>query len=160
MTKYSPYRIQQLAVQAAIDSGDFNKASEIAMISPMVFARKPREPAQTGHNQTLTEPAERDIFYVIGWNFARIAKKIRRKKEMKTYDLIDKGKYIEVFNAGILEKTFNLSLSKSETIQNVKVIGKSGNMIMLRYVWYPETEHINHTAERFEKWIDENYTRA
>lgn len=41
---------------------------------------KPREPAQTRHNQTLTEPAERDIFCMIGRKIARIAKKILRRK--------------------------------------------------------------------------------
>ena len=81
MTNYSPYRIQQLAVQAAIDSGDYDRASEIAMISPMVFAHKPREPAQTGHNPTLTTTAKRDIFYVIGGKVGRVYKIVRRKRK-------------------------------------------------------------------------------
>ena len=40
---------------------------------------KPREPALSGHNQTLTEPAERDIFYVIGGMVSRVCKAMRRK---------------------------------------------------------------------------------
>ena len=75
---HSPYRIQQLAVQAAIDSGDFAKASEIAMLNPMLFAHKPREPAQTGYNQTLTATAKHDIFYVIGGIVSRVYKAMRR----------------------------------------------------------------------------------
>lgn len=79
---------------------------------------------------------------------------------MKLYDLINKGTHIDVYRAGIIDKVFRLSMSKTETIQTVKVIGKSGNIIVLRYVWYPETEHINHTAERYDKWIDANYKRV
>ena len=78
---HSPYRIQQLAVQAAIDSGDFSKASEIAMLNPMLFAHKPREPALSGHNQTLTGTAEHDIFYVIGGMISRVCKAMRRKRK-------------------------------------------------------------------------------
>lgn len=80
---------------------------------------------------------------------------------MKIYDLIDKGNYIQAFNAGVLEETFNLSLSTHETIQCVKVKSKSpdSSVIILRYSWTPETEHINHTAEKYERFISENYER-
>ena len=40
---------------------------------------KPREPALSGHNQTLTEPAEHDIFWMIGRGISRVCKAIRRK---------------------------------------------------------------------------------
>ena len=40
---------------------------------------KPREPARTEYNRTLTEPAERDIFYVIGGKISRVYKAMRRK---------------------------------------------------------------------------------
>ena len=39
---------------------------------------KPREPAQTGYNRTLTETAEHDIFYEIGGMISRTCKAIRR----------------------------------------------------------------------------------
>ena len=71
---YSPYRIQQLAVQAAIDSGDFAKASQIAMLNPMLFAHKPREPAQTG--TIRNDPKQTDIFYRFGKTLSRIIKHI------------------------------------------------------------------------------------
>lgn len=41
---------------------------------------KPREPAQTGDDQTLTEPRKDDIFCMMGRKLARIAKKILRRK--------------------------------------------------------------------------------
>ena len=44
-----------------------------------LYRPKPREPAQTGDNPTLTEPAKRDIFCMIGRKLARIAKKILRR---------------------------------------------------------------------------------
>ena len=71
---YSPYRIQQLAVQTAIDSGDFAKASQIAMLNPMLFAHKPREPAQTEPNRT--EPEQFDLAYQIGKTIARIIRRV------------------------------------------------------------------------------------
>ena len=40
---------------------------------------KPREPAQTGDNRTLTATAKRDIFYVIGGKISRVYKTMRRK---------------------------------------------------------------------------------
>ena len=42
---------------------------------------KPREPARTGYNQTLTEPAERDIFWMIGRGISRVYKAMRRKRK-------------------------------------------------------------------------------
>ena len=71
---YSPYRIQQLAVQAAIDSGDFTKASQIAMLNPMIFAHKPREPAQTG--TIRNNPEQTDIFYRFGKGISKLIKRI------------------------------------------------------------------------------------
>lgn len=43
-----------------------------------LYRPKPREPAQTGYNQTLTGTAERDIFYVIGGMISRAYKAMRR----------------------------------------------------------------------------------
>ena len=43
-----------------------------------IYRHKPREPAQTGYNQTLTGTAERDIFYVIGGMISRAYKAMRR----------------------------------------------------------------------------------
>ena len=39
---------------------------------------KPREPALSGHNQTLTGTAERDIFWMIGRGISRMCKAMRR----------------------------------------------------------------------------------
>ena len=74
MTNHSIYRIQQLAVQAAIDSGDYAKASEIAMINPMVFAHKPREPAQTG--TIRNDPENSDLAYRIGKRISQIIRRV------------------------------------------------------------------------------------
>lgn len=75
-TVYSPYRIQQLAVQAAIDSGDFDKASEIAMMNPIAFARKPREPAQTGTIRNNSENS--DFAYRIGKRISQIIRRLSK----------------------------------------------------------------------------------
>ena len=43
-----------------------------------LYRPKPREPAQTGYNQTLTATAKHDIFYVIGGIVSRVYKAMRR----------------------------------------------------------------------------------
>lgn len=43
-----------------------------------LYRPKPCEHAQTGHNQTLTATAKRDIFYVIGGIISRVYKAMRR----------------------------------------------------------------------------------
>lgn len=64
---------------------------------------KPREPAQTEHDQTLTEPAKRDIFYVIGGKISRIVKAAKKRTEEKTmknnFTLAD-GYTIEIVSLG------------------------------------------------------------
>jgi hypothetical protein len=54
MNAVNLYRAQQLAIAAAIDSGDYGKASDLLRQDLQTFAQLPTESAQTGHNQTLT----------------------------------------------------------------------------------------------------------
>lgn len=70
------YRMQQLAIEAAIDAGEYHKASDIlhAGISP--YMRPPDTILhETGYNRTLTEPQKCGIIQSI----KRIAQKIRRE---------------------------------------------------------------------------------
>lgn len=71
------YRAQQLAIAAAIDAGEYHKASDIlhAGISP--YMRPPDTIRhESGYNQTLTAPQKCGIIQSI----KRIAQKIRREK--------------------------------------------------------------------------------
>ena len=77
---------------------------------------------------------------------------------MKTFDLIDKGS-IQVMSAGHIEKYFELSLQATETIRLVKAHNAKGEMIVLRYSFNPETEHLNHIAEKYERFISKYYER-
>lgn len=52
--------------------------TELLTYTANYYDNKPREPAQTGDNQTLTATAKRDIFYVIGGKISRVYKAMRR----------------------------------------------------------------------------------
>lgn len=79
---------------------------------------------------------------------------------MTIYDLIvDRSGKVTRYNQGIIEKTLGLSLATVETIRMVKVKGAEGRPVWLRYAYTPETEHLNHTAEEFEKYIDKYWER-
>ena len=75
------------------------------------------------------------------------------------YDLIDKGDRIIRISFGYIEHYFNQSLLHNETIKAVKVRGADGKVVILRYSYYPDTEHLNHIALRYEKWIDQYFER-
>lgn len=77
---------------------------------------------------------------------------------MTTFDLIDKGT-ICAMSAGYIEKYFELSLQNTETVKMVKVRNSKGEVITLRYTYNPETEHLNHTAEKYEEFISKYYER-
>ena len=68
------YRIQQLAIAAAIDAGEYEKASDILHAgiahAPLVSVQAETE---TGYNRTLTAPQKCGIIQSI----KRIAQKIR-----------------------------------------------------------------------------------
>ena len=75
------YRIQQLMIQAAIDAGDFEKASDLARLDISEFSKPSHDPpTESGDNQTLTDSSERDIMYTIGGMISRAVK--RRKRTM------------------------------------------------------------------------------
>lgn len=75
------------------------------------------------------------------------------------YDLIHTSNGITPMNFGLLEKTFDQSLCSSDTIKCVKVRTKDERVIILRYSYNTNTEHLNHIAENYEKWISQNYKR-
>lgn len=78
---------------------------------------------------------------------------------MKVYDLIERGAIIDVMNAGYIEKYFQSSTESSEDVKMVKVYNSKGEVICLRYTYYPDTEHLNHKAERYEDFISKHYER-
>lgn len=78
---------------------------------------------------------------------------------MKVYDLIEKGTTIDVMSAGYIEKYFTLSTESSDDVKMVKVYNSKGEVICLRYTYNPDTEHLNHEAERYENFISKHYER-
>lgn len=72
------YRQQQLAIAAAIESGDYNKASDLLRQDIRTFA-EPEQSAQTGHNQTLTPRRKCGIIKAI----KRYVRRWKRKQEVK-----------------------------------------------------------------------------
>lgn len=78
---------------------------------------------------------------------------------MKVYDLIERGTTIDVMSAGYIEKYFQLSSLSSYDVKMVKVYNSKGEVICLRYTYYPDIEHLNHNAEKYEDFISEHYER-
>lgn len=73
---------------------------------------------------------------------------------MKKYDLITDSCGISVYNEGILEKTFRLSLLKTEQIKTVFCVSAAtGDTIGIRY-------SAGENAEKYENYIDSHYTRT
>lgn len=79
MNTASLYQAQQRAVMAAIDAGDYSKASELAWRDVRTFAH-PEQPAQTGHNQTLTAPTKCGIIKMMIRRHVRRWKNRRERK--------------------------------------------------------------------------------
>ena len=74
------------------------------------------------------------------------------------YDLLDTNNGIQRFNAGKLEKTFELSLCKDEFIKCVKIRNSDGKVCILRYAYY-----IGNCNQKrndvFEKHIEKYYEK-
>lgn len=83
MNAVNLYRAQQLAISAAIDSGDYGKASDLLRQDLQTFAQSPTESAQTGHNQTLTAPQKCGIIKAIKRHVRRWKRKQEGKKMKK-----------------------------------------------------------------------------
>ena len=64
MNAVNLYRMQQLAISAAIDSGDYGKASDLLRQDLQTFAQ-PEAAAQTGYKRTLTAPTKCGIIKMI-----------------------------------------------------------------------------------------------
>jgi hypothetical protein len=92
MNAVNLYREQQLAISAAIDSGDYGKASDLLRQDLQKFAQSPTESAQTGHNQTLTRRAKCGIIKAIRRHVRRWKRK-QEEKTMKTYTRYEHAGY-------------------------------------------------------------------
>ena len=80
-------------------------------------------------------------------------------EQERVYDLIYKGgNRMEVYNGHVLDKHC-FCIVEGQELKLTKVKTAAGTTVILRYIWYPETEYINHTAEPYEKYIDEHYER-
>lgn len=72
------------------------------------------------------------------------------------FDLLETSNGIKRFNAGILEKYFDLSMCKNMFIKCVKVRNKDGKIFILRYEYYIET--VNQKKNKvYENYIKNNY---
>lgn len=74
MNTVNLYRAQQLAISAAIDSGDYGKASDLLRQDLQTFAPQ-EQSAQTGHNQTLTPRRKCGIIKAM----RRVCRQIKRR---------------------------------------------------------------------------------
>lgn len=75
---------------------------------------------------------------------------------MKIFDLIDRGRTMDVMDYGYLEKYFEMSMCTGMKVKYIKVYTKTHNpyerMIILRYSYYDETDR-----EKYEKYINKHY---
>ena len=97
------YRKQQLEIAAAIDSGDYDRASDLLRQDVQTFAQPPPERSgTTGHYQTLTRRRKCGIIKLIRRKLRR-AKIARRDKPMKNYEFgfySGSGEFFEIREHG------------------------------------------------------------
>ena len=74
------YRMQQLAIEAAIDAGEYHKASDILHAGITPYLRPPDTIShEIGYNSTLTEPRKSGIIKLIARKLRRFGGKENEK---------------------------------------------------------------------------------
>ncbi len=171
------YRAQQLAIAAAIDAGDYSKASDLARQDIRAFA-PPETAAKTGHNQTLTPRRKCGIIKAIKRHVRRKIKNYRRAKKMMTMTFAQMLAELERGNmdytASMIEDAAQWTLTDGSTIKTYslgrdggfEIIGRDANGAAVCYICadsgYEQTgadldaiaDAVKHGAQTLEQVFD------
>lgn len=98
------YRRQQLAIQSAIDAGQYDLASDLLRRDIRSFGIRDRmpqdEPSEDGHKTPSTMPHYRGIVKAIKRHICRKIKNYRRAKTMQNIFTLPDGCTIEIISLG------------------------------------------------------------